>query len=190
MPPQTEILVDSNSYFRLAQSIHPLLKSEFGKARYCLYVTKELQEEYDRSPRLKNSFHWVNGPEYKENRSGQLNISRKQSRDIEHTYQFILGFARSAFPGVSRIDVRGLSYAKVLGIAIVTDDGDMLEVAKAFSIRTLTTLELLKLMLDCEHIDVTKVREIASYWEYLNDKPKLFEQQYKKLFNEDPPKET
>jgi len=188
MPPQSEILVDSNSYFRLAQSIHPLLKCEFGKPRYCLYVTKELQEEYDRSPRLNNSFHWVNSPEYKENRFGQLIISRKKSKDIEHTYQFILSFVRSAFPGVSRIDVRGLTYAKVLGIAIVTDDGDMLDVAKVFSIRTLTTLELLKLMLDCKHIDISKVREIASYWEYLNDKPKLFEQQYKKLFNEAPPK--
>jgi len=117
-----------------------------------------------------------------------LIVSRKQSKNIEHTYQFILDFVRSAFPGVSRIDVRGLTYAKVLNIPIVTDDGDMLEVARVFSIRTLTTLELLKLMLDCKHIDISKVREIASYWEYLNDKPRLFAQQYKRLFNEAPPR--
>ncbi|MDH4266077.1 MAG: DNA-binding protein [Deltaproteobacteria bacterium] len=188
MPPQSEILVDSNAYFRLAQSIHPLLKCEFGKARYCLYVIKELQEEYDRSPRLRNSFHWVNDPEYKENRAGQLIISKKQAKNIEHTYQFVLGFVRSASPGVSRMDVRGLTCANVLNIPIVTDDGDMLVVAKVFSIRTLTTLELLKLMLDCKHIDISKVREIASYWEYLNDKPRLFAQQYKRLFNEAPPR--
>ena len=47
---QTKILFDSNAYFRLAQSIHPLLQVEFGKEDYCLYVIKELQVEYDKKP--------------------------------------------------------------------------------------------------------------------------------------------
>lgn len=67
--PQNRILLDSNAYFRLAQSIRPLLKQTFGKEKYCLYVIKELQNEYDKNPRLKSAFHWVNDPEYKENRT-------------------------------------------------------------------------------------------------------------------------
>ena len=33
---QAKILLDSNSYFRLAREIHPLLFQEFGDKNYCL----------------------------------------------------------------------------------------------------------------------------------------------------------
>jgi hypothetical protein len=39
--PQSKFLIDSNVYFRLAQSIRQLLKI-FGDENYCLYVIKEL----------------------------------------------------------------------------------------------------------------------------------------------------
>jgi hypothetical protein len=51
---------------RLAQSIRPLLGESFGQEQHCLYVIKELQKEYDKNPRLKNSFPWVNNAEYPE----------------------------------------------------------------------------------------------------------------------------
>jgi hypothetical protein len=94
---QNRILVDSNAYFRLAQSIHPLLNVEFG-------------------------------------------------------------------------------------------DEEMRIAAGAYDIKIFKTLELLKLMLDCRHIDIKKIREIAAYWIYLNDKPKDFHLDYKRLFGEMPPK--
>jgi hypothetical protein len=37
---QTKILIDTNSYFRLAQNLHPLLKTPFGKAEYTIYAHK------------------------------------------------------------------------------------------------------------------------------------------------------
>jgi hypothetical protein len=64
----------------------------------------------------------------------------------------------------------------------------MLALAEDFNIKTLKTLALLKLMLDCHHIDITVVRQIASYWIYEDDKPKSFTEDYKKLFKEPPPK--
>lgn len=57
--PQSKILVDSNSYFRLAKSIRPLLNVTFGDEDYCLYVLKELEKEYDRNSRLQTKFEWV-----------------------------------------------------------------------------------------------------------------------------------
>ena len=81
-----------------------------------------------------------------------------------------------------------MAHAYVLAIPIVTDDSDMLDLAQDFNIKTLKTLELLKLMLDCQHIDITVVRQIASYWNYAEDKPKSFALDYKKLFKEPPPK--
>lgn len=76
----------------------------------------------------------------------------------------------------------------MLDIQIVTDDSDMLALAEDFNIKTLKTLDILRLMLDCRHIDITVVRQIASYWNYAEDKPKSFALDYKKLFKELPPK--
>ncbi len=46
----TTILVDSCSYFRLAQSIHPLLKTPFCEEKHVLGVIKELNQEYKQNP--------------------------------------------------------------------------------------------------------------------------------------------
>jgi hypothetical protein len=59
--------------------------------------------------------------------------------------------------------------------------------AKDYSIKTMKTLELLKLMIDCNHIDKAKVREIAEYWVYSKDIPKSFKVDFKKLFEKEPP---
>jgi hypothetical protein len=186
--PQSKILIDSNIYFRLAQSIRPLLKTEFGAQNYSLYVIKELQQEFDKSTRLRNRFPWVNDPEYSDNRSHQLQVSRKEKKEIDQTFDFIYDHARTAYPGASRVDVTILAHAYVLGIPVVTDDGDMLMLAKDFEIQTLITLDLLKLMLECKHINMGKVREIAGYLAYVKDKPREYWRNYKKLFGEDPPK--
>lgn len=182
------ILVDSNAYFRLAQSIHPLLNVEFGDRRYGLYCLKELQDEYNKSSRLKNAFSWVNDPEYVKNRSHLLKITREEKLEIRRAYEFILDYVRNVHPGVSKVDVLCLAHAEQLRIPVVTDDEEMRIAAGAYDIKTFKTLELLKLMLDCKCIDIKKVKEIASYWIYLNDKPKDFNVDYKRLFGEAPPK--
>ncbi|MBE0558560.1 MAG: DNA-binding protein, partial [Proteobacteria bacterium] len=178
---QTKILIDSNAYFRLAQSIHPLLQVEFGQAHYCLYVIKDLQAEYDRNPRLRNAFSWVNEVEYRRNRSCELNIPRKDRKDIERAFDIIRGHARDTHPETSKVDIGALAHAYILDIPVVTDDAAMLELAQDFNIKTLKTLELLKLMLDCGHIDMAIVRQIAAYWSYEDDKPKFFSADYRKL---------
>jgi hypothetical protein len=186
--PQSKILVDTNAYFRLAQSIRPLLKVEFGDEQNCLYVVKELQQEFNRNPRLRNRFPWVGDAEYSENRADRLQLSKKERNEIDQTFEFIFDHARMAYPGVSRVDVTILAHAYILGIPVVTDDGDMLALANDFEIRTLRVLDLLKLMLGCKHIDMPKVREIAEYLTYIKDKPRDYWRDYKKLFGEDPPK--
>ncbi len=185
---QSRILVDSNAYFRLAQSIHPLLNVEFGDKRYCLYCLKELQDEYNKSSRLKNAFSWVNDQEYVKNRSHLLKITREEKLEIKRAYDFILDYVRNVHPGVSKVDVLCLAHAEQLCIPVVTDDEEMRIAAGAYNIKTFKTLELLKLMLACSYIDIKKIREIAAYWIYCNDKPKDFGVDYKKLFGEVLPK--
>jgi len=96
--------------------------------------------------------------------------------------------ATDSYPGASKVDIIALAHAYVLDIPIVTDDSDMLALAQDFNIKTLKTLELLKLMLDCCYIDMAVVRKIASYWIYEDDRPKSFSADYRKLFKEQPPK--
>ena len=114
-------------------------------------------------------------------------MTTKEKAEIKRAYDFILDYVRNVHPGVSKVDVLALAHAEQLGIPVVTDDDEMLQAAKDYSIKALTTLDLLKLMLDCEYIDMTKVRAIVGYWVYIKDTPKSFRSDFKKLFNEDPP---
>lgn len=182
------VLVDTNAYFRLAQSIRPLLGKPFGQEQYCLYVISELQKEYDKNPRLKNSFPWVNEPEYAANRSHCLPVTRGQKTEIRRSIHFIFDYVRNVHPGVSRIDVHCLAHAEVLGIPVVTDDAEMREAAAAYNIKTYSTLELLKIMLDCGHVNMAQIKGVAAYWNYLNDQPINFRKEFNRLFDEEAPK--
>ncbi len=182
------IIVDSCSYFRLAQSIRPLLKTPFGKEKHCLGVIKELDKEYEKNPTLKHKFFWVNQKEFSDNRKKCFSPTRNQSSEINHAFFFIREFARDEQLGVSKIDIKGLAYTYVLKIPVVTDDSDMLEVAKEFSILSYKTLELLKLMMDNDFVAMKQIRSIASYWIYQNDTPKSYRKDFKRIFSEEPPR--
>ena len=185
---RSPILVDSNSYFRLAISIRPLLDEEFGgDHRYCLHVIEELEQEFARSSRLQHKFSWVDAPEYRDNRARPLQASRAQQKEMKQAYDFILNHARTEGLGASPVDVRALATAYVLEIRIVTDDQDMLAVAAAFGIQTLNTLALMRLMLDEDHIDMNRVRQIAAYWQFERDTPAGFRDDYRRLFGEHVP---
>src|SRR4030042_3665385 len=184
--PSCNIIVDSCSYFRLAQSIHPLLKMAFGREKYCLGVIEELDKEYAKSPTLKNRFFWVNQPEYSDNRQGCFYISPKEHSEINHAFFFIRDFVRDCRLSASEVDIIALSYAYVMKIPVVTDDSDMLEVAKEFEIKTYKTLEILKLMMDSGFLKMEQIRSIVSYWAYQNDKPRSFGKDFKRIFSEDP----
>lgn len=184
---QSKVLLDSNAYFRLARSIHPLLFMEFGHQRYCLYVINELDEEFERNPRLRSKFYWVRENKYVENRKFELTISRKEKNLIKQAYDFIKNHAIGEDYGTSSIDIRAVATAYVLSIPLVTDDSDMLLLAQDYNVETWKTLDLLKIMFDLGHIDFEKIREIASYLKYEEDLPKDFKRDYFRLFQEDPP---
>lgn len=180
--PQTKILVDSNSYFRLAKSIHPFLFQEFGEEKYCLYVLKELDEEYGRSHRLKSKFPWVGEVAFEENRKHYLTIGKKQAKEVDQAFDYIWGHIQTDQLGPSKIDALYLAHAFVFGLTVVTDDRDMLAVAAAFGISTKKTLELMRLMCDEGHIAESKVKELVDYWRYDGDTPADLQADYQRLF--------
>lgn len=182
------ILVDTCSYFRLAQSIHPLLKIPFCEEQHVLGVIKELNQEYQRNPSLKHKFFWVDQFEYIENRKRCFSLKQAIKSDINNTFYFLRETARDEGYGVSKVDLIALSYCEVLSIPVVTDDLDILLLAKEYEIKTYTSLELLKLMYDCSFITKKKVRTIVEYWVYIKDTPGAYKSNYKKLFKEPAPK--
>ena len=190
---QTKILVDSNSYFRLAQNIHPLLCFAFGKKDYTLYVHSDLNQEFRSNSRLQNKFHWVSDSEFVENRKRPISLSKKQKQDIEVAFDYMWQYAKEAYhqkrgKGPAPVDTRILATALVLEIQVVTDDQDMIELANEYGVHQLTSLGLMKLMLDESHTTMAKIEQVAAQWQYENDTPyRNWKSEYKKLFGTDPP---
>jgi hypothetical protein len=58
----------------------------------------------------------------------------------------------------------------------------MTALADEFEVRVMSTLELMKIMLDAEHITTEKVESIVGYWQYIGDKPANFERDYERFF--------
>lgn len=181
---QRKILLDTNSYLRLAKDIHPLLFEEFGSDSCCLYVLRELDDELAASSRLQNKFGWANEPEYRENRGHRLTVGRKEKKAIDDAFSFLWDHVQTDQPGPSRIDVRHLAHAYLLGIPVVSDDRDLLSVARIFDIDRMKSIDLLRLMVDCNHITLEKVNAVVQFWRYWKDTPVDLEADFQRLFGQ------
>jgi hypothetical protein len=171
--PHQDVLLDSSAYFRLAYSIHPLLQPPFGASPvYSLHVLVELDEEYRVSTRLRHKFEWVTGTEYREDRRLKRYELRGEARfQALDAFSFLVAYADDQKLNLSRADLKSLAAGFVKGIPVVTDDGTMAKVAAAHSIEGWNTIKLLRVMLTAGRVDMDKVTEILSYWDYENDLP-------------------
>jgi predicted nuclease of predicted toxin-antitoxin system len=186
---QAKILLDSNSYFRLAQNIHPLLFQQFGQPQYTLYVHGDLMKEFKRSSRLQNKFHWVTEPEFVENRKRPLMLGNANKEAIEATFEYMWEHVKDEGLGPSQVDVKILATAAEIEIPVVTDDKDMKSLAELYVVKNLGTMDLMKMMLDAEHIQIDIIKRVVSQWIYDNDTPyRGYEKDYLRLFRENPPK--
>lgn len=191
-PAPRVILLDSCAYFRLARSIHPLLTGTFGPPPpYSLFVLAALDEEYLTSSRLKNKFEWVNDKEFKEDRGKKkYSCKGKFATEVDTAFSFLAGYARDQGLILASEDLKALAVGFARGFRIVSDDRALRDVAAAHGIECCGTLELLKLLVDSNRVDIAKVREILAYWDHENDLPlgrKVLREQFKLLFGEDCP---
>ncbi len=91
---------------------------------------------------------------------------------------------QTELPGPSRVDAWYIAYALELDVPVVTDDQDMTELAKAFDVQIMPTLELLKTMLDNGHTDMKTIDGLVDYWKYFYDMPANFKTDYQRLFGD------
>ena len=193
---QTKILVDTNAYFHLAQNIHPLLCNPFGAKDFTLYAHSELKEELRSVTRVKGKFSWVKEKQYQHALGRSVTIPKKLRPDIEVNYKHMWQHALEVFhdpngKGPSEVDTRILATALALNIAVVTDDKDMIQLGKDFEVAQMTSLQLMKLMLDEGLIDIKKVELIVDQWQYDGETPHgNWQNEYEQLFEQKPPKFT
>jgi len=128
---QTKILLDTNSYLRLAENLHPLLFVPYGEENFTLYAHKELKDECLRQPRLANKFIWITLEKYEDNRKRPLSLGKAQHLEAEQNFDYMWGQVESEGLAPSKIDTRILATALALGIRVVTDDQAMLDLAAA-----------------------------------------------------------
>jgi len=180
---QSKILVDTNIYLRFAQSIHPLLFRPFCPDEFTLYITHRFQREYDRQPRLRDKFFWVNEEKYSDNRSQRINMSRDQRKDAALANGYISDYNLAQSLGIQEVDIDILSHALALDVPVVTDDREMTQLAKVFSIDVWNSLELMKMMLDCNHVSQKDLDAVVGYMEYMDDLPwQRYIQDYVRMF--------
>ncbi|MFT5622712.1 MAG: putative nuclease of putative toxin-antitoxin system [Bacteroidia bacterium] len=191
---QTKIIVDTNSYFRLAQNIHPLLCQPFGKEDYTLYMHADLNAELRNSPRLQTKFDWAAESGFRKNRQRSLSLSKVQKKEIEETFDFMWEFVKEEYhgklgKGPSYTDTLIVATASVLEIRVVTDDQDMIALAETYGVHQITSLELMQLMLLEKHLDLDKIEQVVAQWEYDGDAPyRDWKAEYERLFDRAPPK--
>ena len=88
----------------------------------------------------------------------------------------------SDLPGPSRVDALYITYAIELDFPVVTDDQDMTTLAAVFGAKTLSTMQLLKIMFDCQHIAGATVTGLFEYWRHITDLPANFSADRRRLF--------
>ena len=179
--PQSKILVDTNAYLRLAKTVRPLLFNTFGNNEYCLYILPELNNELS-NHNLQHKFPWVSEAEFESNRKHFPTIGRRQRKAIDETFEYVWDYVQTDCPGPSRVDARYITVAIELDIPVVTDDQDMTALAIAFEAKVMSTLELLRIMVDCRHVDMPAIHGLCDYWRYIADTPANFEADLHRIF--------
>lgn len=190
-PPRV-LLLDSNAYFRLARTLHPLLAPPFGTSpRYLLMILEELEREYRSSHRLRTKFEWVSGAEYRTDRAGRCYATAGRSvQQVNMAFSYIEAHARAEGVNVSPEDLRALAVGHAREFVVVTDDAGMRHIAGAFEIECWSVLKLLRLMQTEERITLDDVRQVLEYMDETNDLPMGRERlraEYRTYFNADCP---
>lgn len=178
-------LLDTCSYLRLAYSIHPLLGTGFYPAPELAVVTSDVHYEWAKQPRLRTKFHWAGEERFVLNRDqNQINVTSAQSSKISKMLTNIkthasrredaINAARCKIP--SHEDCSVLAHTFVFsstGISTiaVSDDKGMGWVANDLNIPFITTLDLVKRMVDARTQTVANVKAIAGYLNYELDLP-------------------
>lgn len=80
----TQVLLDTNTYLRLAKRIRPAVGRVFGQVPYVLVILKQVEDEVHRSARLQYLNPWFDEPEFAAERlAKQTRLSDAEKQEIQ-----------------------------------------------------------------------------------------------------------
>jgi hypothetical protein len=174
----TEVLLDTNSYLRLAKRVRPAVGRQFGQVPYVLVILKAVEEEVHRNPRLRFKNPWFDSPEHVQERMAkQTRLSAVDRAEMELVQGVLLGTVQLDLdkyttqgrspPGPT--DCWLLAYGQVKRAIVVTDDLGMHLLAQEAGLKVWHGYELLAKLNTAKVIDNDKVREIYAALEANQD---------------------
>ncbi len=191
----TLVLLDTNSYLRLAKRIKPLLGIEFGQNNYVLTILKEVEDEVHNSPRLRYHFPWFDNPDFANERLANKNrLKREEKAQIEavksvlhaHVLENSHHYIAQGKTPPSPTDCFMLAFGQTRPAIVVTDDLGMHLLARDFDLPIWHGHELLKKMLTAKLIENDLIREIYEALDVNSDLPKSWRDvkhtAFKKIF--------
>ncbi len=174
----TLVLLDTNTYLRLAKRVRPAVGVQFGQKGYVLTILKAVEDEVHRSPRLKSKYPWFDNEEFANERlSKQVRLSPDDKKSIlamqsvlqawvlEDAERYSSG-GRSP-PGLT--DCWLLAFGQTKPAIVVTDDLGMHELAGDFNIKIWHGYELLDKLRSAKVVDGQLIREIYEALEVNGD---------------------
>lgn len=173
----TQVLLDTNTYLRLAKRIRPAVGREFGQVPYVLVILKAVEDEVYRSARLRFLNPWFDEPEFVQERlAKQTRLNAAEKQDLKLVQDVLLGTVQldvakyttgRSPPGAT--DCWLLAYGQVKGAIVVTDDLGMHTLAADAGLKVWHGFELLAKLRTAKIVDNDLVRQIYDALERNND---------------------
>jgi hypothetical protein len=139
----TLVLLDTNTYLRLAKRIRPLLGVKFGQKDYVLTVLKDVEDEVRRNRTLRFKFPWFDGENFGTERdAAQIRLKAAEKLALENARSILHGhvlgdvdrYTTGGRHPPSDTDCRVLAFGQVRDAFVVTDDLGMHLLAADFEL--------------------------------------------------------
>jgi hypothetical protein len=164
----TQVLLDTNTYLRLAKRIRPAVGRKFGQVPYVLVILKAVEDEVHRSARLRFLNPWFDEPEFAQERMAkQTRLSAAEKQELKLVQDVLLGTIQldvakyttgRSPPGAT--DCWLLAYGQVKGAIVATDDLGMHTLAADFGLKVWHGFELLAKLKSAKVVDNDLIRDI------------------------------
>ena len=163
------VLLDTNTYLRLAKRIRPLLGVKFGQKDYVLTVLKDVEDEVRRNRTLRFRFPWFDDESLGTERdAAQIRLGAAEKAALDNARSVLRGHVLSDVDRYttggrqppSDTDCRVLAFGQIREAIVVTDDLGMHLLAGDFELPIWHGWELLSKMKAAKKVDNELIRDI------------------------------
>lgn len=174
----TLVLLDTNTYLRLAKRIRPLLGVKFGQKNYVLTVLKDVEDEVRRNRTLRFRFPWFDDETFGSERDAtQVRLSAAEKTALNNARSVLRGHVLSDVDRYttggrqppSDTDCRVLAFGQIREAIVVTDDLGMHLLATDFELPIWHGWQLLSKMKAAKKVDNDLIRDIYAALERNGD---------------------